>query len=196
MNRVIFFDTETTGLPKNKKITAIDSSNNWPDLVSICWMIYEGDRHIRTEDYIIKPSNWEIDATEIHGITDEIAHKKGKQLGDVLSLFLHDLARCKFVIAHNLNFDKNVIFNACKWRLHIDPIPFWKASEFCTAEHGKEEMKIPNLFDKNRGYRYPKLDELYFDTFNILAPENSHNAKRDVDVLKQIVLKRWYNIFV
>lgn len=195
MVRIIFFDTETTGLPRDKKVSALEASNNWPDLVSICWSIYESDKHIRTEYHIIKPDNWQIDATEIHGITEEIARKRGEPLQDVLALLKYDLERTRYIVAHNLHFDKHVLFHAYKWRLGIDPTHFWNvASEFCSCLNAKDEMKLPALYPPYNSYRYPKLDELYFHTFNTEPPANAHNARRDVDVLSQVVLKRWGNL--
>lgn len=38
----LFFDTETTGLPKNYKAPASDS-DNWPRLVQIAWSIYDAE---------------------------------------------------------------------------------------------------------------------------------------------------------
>jgi len=192
MVRILFLDTETTGLPKDKKISALEASNNWPDLVSICWSIYESNKHIRTEYHIIKPNNWSIDATEIHGITESMALKKGIDLPDVLGLFKYDLQKANIIVAHNLNFDKNVVFHAFKWRLGINPEPFWQhLTEFCSCIKAQEEMKLPALYPPYNVYRFPKLDELYFETFKNQPPENAHDAKRDVKVLVDIFMKRW-----
>jgi hypothetical protein len=35
----LFFDTETTGLPKNYKAPVTDL-NNWPRLVQLAWLFY------------------------------------------------------------------------------------------------------------------------------------------------------------
>jgi DNA polymerase-3 subunit alpha len=197
MVRIIFFDTETTGLPQDKKIPALSASNNWPDLVSICWSIYDNNKIIRIEYHIIKPENWELAATEVHGITETMIRHKGTPLADVLGLLKYDIERAKYIVAHNLHFDKNVLFHAYKWRLGIDPSIFWQhITEFCSCIKAKDELKLPALFPPYSQHRYPKLDELYLHTFNKEAPENAHNAKRDVEVLHQIVLTRWGKLFV
>jgi DNA polymerase III epsilon subunit-like protein len=192
--RIIFFDTETTGLPKSKKISALDASNNWPDLVSICWMVFENTDHIRTENHMIKPKGWTIprESSNIHGITEAIANREGKTLSEVLSLFKHDIESAGYIIAHNIHFDKNVVFHAYKWRLGVDPRPFWNSeAELCTAELSKDEMKLVGMYTKPGEYKFPRLDELYENTFKCRAPENAHNALRDVEVLQKIVWKRW-----
>jgi DNA polymerase III epsilon subunit-like protein len=201
MVRILFFDTETTGLPRDKKISALEASNNWPELVSICWSIYDSNKHIRTEYHIIYPDHWSADestdATEIHGITEEIARRKGEPVADVLALLKYDLERSTYIVAHNLHFDKHVLFHTYKWRLGIDPTKFWKESaEFCSCLKAKAELRLPALFPPYNVYRYPKLDELYLDTFKMPPPPNAHNAKRDVEVLAQTVLKRWNNLTI
>ena len=195
MVKIIFFDTETTGLPKNKNKTGLESSNNWPDLVSICWMIYEDKKLVRTENHIISPEGWTIplEASRIHKITNEIAHRDGKPLIDILALFKYDIEKCYRIIAHNLHFDKNVLFHAYKWRLGIDPMLFWPThAEFCSAKKSTNEMKLASAYPKpNDPYKIPSLKELYENTFHKEAPTNAHNAERDVEVLQQIVWKRW-----
>ena len=194
MTRIVFFDTETTGLPKNKKISALDGSNNWPNLVSICWMVFENAQHVRTENHIIKPQGWNIpkESIDIHGITEAKAYREGMALNEVLSLFKYDIENAAHIIAHNIHFDKNVVFHAYKYHLHVDPTRFWNSeSELCTAELSKDELKLVGMYTKPGEYKYPRLDELYYATFNQSAPENAHNALRDVEVLQKIVWKRW-----
>ena len=53
-------------------------------------------------------------------------------------------------------------------------------------------MKIPSQYaTKNDPYKRVSLTLLYEDTFKQKVPPNAHDAKRDVDVLQQIVWKRW-----
>jgi len=37
--KILFFDTETTGLPKNWK-APVEQLDNWPRLVQIAWQVY------------------------------------------------------------------------------------------------------------------------------------------------------------
>ena len=195
MVKIIVLDTETTGLPREKKIGALESNRNWPDLVSICWHIYEDKELQRAEYHIIRPEGWRIGAssTNIHGIDHATALRDGEKLLEVLTLFKNDLANVYVIAAHNLHFDKNVLFHAYKWRLGIDPRGFWPAdADFCSAEEAKDEMKL--VFPESRTpgmYRFPRLDELYQDTFRRQAPANAHNAERDVQVLAAILWERW-----
>jgi DNA polymerase III epsilon subunit-like protein len=107
----LFFDTETTGLPKYRNLPAHERKDNWPQPVSISWIVTDGKAMVETKSYIIKPDGWTIppESTKIHKITMAIAQKKGVSLLSVLHEFQNDLNRCDVYIAHNMEFDKNVM---------------------------------------------------------------------------------------
>lgn len=203
MVKVILLDTETTGLPRNKKVGALESNRNWPDLVSICWFVYEDTELQRKEYHVIRPEGWRIgaDSANIHGISHETAMRDGEPLQDVLALFRTDATDAYLIAAHNLHFDKNVLFHAYKWRLGQDPSTFWRPDmDFCSAEESRDELKLPfperqwpsqPQGQKQEGYKTPRLDELYVATFQKPPPANAHNAERDVEVLADIMWARW-----
>lgn len=49
------------------------------------------------------------------------AIKEGRPLLNVLQELKSDLENSEAVVAHNMRFDKNVLFNAYKWRLNQCP---------------------------------------------------------------------------
>jgi DNA polymerase III epsilon subunit-like protein len=51
---ILFFDTETTGVPKDYKLhyTAV---NNFPRIVQLSWIVYRGIDEFSSSDMIIKP---------------------------------------------------------------------------------------------------------------------------------------------
>ena len=114
--RIIVFDTETTGLP-NKKQAAIHVPNNCPHLVSISWVIIENFIIVKEQTHVIKPRGWTIPAesTKIHGITHEQATENGDKLEDVMKEFMGE--SFDKMVAHNMNFDYNVLMNAILWDL-------------------------------------------------------------------------------
>jgi len=195
MPRSIFIDTETTGLPKNRYSNAMQGPDNWPDIVSIAWKVYDGTKCIKMEIYEIKPMGWTIseESTRIHGITNEYAQRYGKNLHAILLLLKKDLETCQSVVAHNLEFDKNVIFNAYKWRLDLNPWLFWPRDEICTMNRAEPELKIPSKYPKEyRPYKSPSLAELYQATFHDTLPSGlQHRADFDVGILTDIYWKRW-----
>ena len=185
----LFFDTETNGLPKYDKIPAIDGSGNWPDIISICWMLYEDDTKKKQEYTIIKPyfDGWNEKSEEVHGISRDEADISGSLLASVLTDFMADVRACDQIIAHNLYFDKNVILNAVKWNMNGD-ISFWDDSkEFCTLVNARNGKNLLLPINENREDISYTLDNLYRYAFKVAeAPKDAHNALRDVEVLKDV----------
>ena len=107
----LIFDTETTGLPKNWNAPLTDF-NNWPRCVQLAWQIHDKSGElVEVKNYIIKPEGYDIpyNAEKIHGISTELALKEGVLLVNVLDDFLNDVRKSKFLIGHNVEFDKNIL---------------------------------------------------------------------------------------
>ncbi|MCK4891974.1 MAG: 3'-5' exonuclease, partial [Candidatus Pacebacteria bacterium] len=102
----LFLDTETTGLPKRWDAATSDLEN-WPRLVQIAWIYCDhAGNKILSKSKIIKPEGFIIpnESSKVHGITTEIAKKKGVSLKKVLTEFLSTMNQSKFLIAHNMSF--------------------------------------------------------------------------------------------
>jgi DNA polymerase III epsilon subunit-like protein len=180
--KALIFDTETTGLPKSRS-PATDGPNNWPHIVSISWVILDDNKITKQREYIVKPDNWVIpeDSIKIHGITNEIANAKGQPLQTVMMEFLGE--HCDVIIAHNMNFDYNVIMNAIKWDLEFDFNGF-NVPIRCSMVASKSECKLPGRF----GYKVPKLKELYEFIFK-KSPNDSklHGSLYDALILTECI---------
>ena len=110
----IIFDTETTGLPLDYN-APIHQLDNWPRVVQIAWQLHAPNGQlIASNNKIIRPTGFSIpfNAVKVHGITTEKAHQLGEPLEEVMSLFLEDAAKAKFLVGHNIEFDINII--ACE----------------------------------------------------------------------------------
>jgi DNA polymerase III epsilon subunit-like protein len=198
-DRILFFDTETTGLPKDKHLNAMLSRGNWPDLVSISWILCEvgeaGPVRLAKESHIIQPQGWFIpaDSTKIHGISMDDALARGVPLTDVLQKFKEAMTGCRHIVAHNMEFDRNVMLGAYKWRLGGTP-SFWPYSaEICTMMISRDELRLPAKYPKKHDpYKLPRLDELWQATFGTAPPANAHSADRDTEVLEKIFWARWF----
>ncbi|MFA7695693.1 MAG: hypothetical protein WCX63_09175, partial [Methanoregula sp.] len=70
---LLFFDTETTGLPR---YSATNPTDKWPRVMQLAWSLYdtEGNQESRNS-FIIYPTDFTIpmDSARIHGITTERA---------------------------------------------------------------------------------------------------------------------------
>jgi len=171
----LFFDTETTGLPRNYQ-APLDDFLNWPRIVQISWSLYDADgQHWESQNYIIKPEGFVIpeEAVRIHRITQERALKEGVPLRGALEKFLSDVKSASYLVAHNIDFDEKIIGSELL-RAHLDnPLP--AAVKICTMKSSVDFCKIPSA----RGYKWPNLTELYTCLFQTGFPE-AHDATFDV----------------
>jgi len=160
---LLFFDTETTGIPKsyNAPITDLD---NWPRLVQIGWIVYDDKQEVVSEaEYIIKPEGFVIpdDVSKIHGITTEIAEMNGVSLREVLGKFAWQATLSSIVVGHNLSYDDSVV-SAEFLRCGIEN-PLTQKPKICTMKASTNYCKITGGM---RGYKWPKLHELFSVLFH------------------------------
>lgn len=171
----IFFDVETTGLPKSYNAPATDI-DNWPRLVQLAYIIFDkqGNR-ILEENFIIKPEGFSIsaDSTAIHKITNERAKKEGAELFYVLDNFKKHISQATYLVAHNIAFDEKVIESEFIRNGITNILPDKK--KICTMMSTVNFCKI----SWNQKYKWPKLEELYFILFGEKF-DDSHNALADI----------------
>jgi DNA polymerase-3 subunit alpha/DNA polymerase-3 subunit epsilon len=121
-----------------------------------------------------------------------MAQAYGFELNHILGEFIRDLRTVDVVIAHNLEFDKNVI-TAASIRLKNDHALLWPALEFCTMENSRIICKLP-LLSPNAMFKFksPKLSELYKYVFN-QEPQKLllHSSLGDVMILYTIFFTQW-----
>lgn len=178
------FDTETTGLPKTRN-AAIKGPDNWPHIVSISWIILDADTNtiLKKASYIVRPNGWVIpqDSITIHRITNENAHLNGVPLSDAIYAFANEDP--DILVAHNADFDFNVLVNAIKWDLGIDPIVLDKPM-FCSMKLSKNICQIPSKY----GFKAPKLSELYEFVMKKSPTVGSlHGSLYDAEILTEIL---------
>ena len=172
------FDSETTGLPKNFK-APISDSENWPRLVQLAWQINDKEgKLINNKSFLIKPDNFTIpyNSEKIHGISTQIALEKGIGLIIALKDFEEDLKKCKYIIGHNINFDKNIL-GAEFYRKNIESDLLNKIS-IDTGHISKQYCNLKGGF--GGGLKMPKLIELYEILFGKKFSD-AHDAAYDVN---------------
>lgn len=112
----------TTGLLPNKDLTA-KTIDKFPRIVETSWIVLDNEfKLVNTETHLVK-QNQSIseESIDIHGITTEEANENGIELNDVLNLFMQDASSCKYLVAHNMMYDINVLkaeyFDVIKWMI-------------------------------------------------------------------------------
>jgi DNA polymerase III subunit epsilon len=175
--KYLFFDTETTGLPRvwNAVVEEVD---NWPRVVQIAWEMYEDGEKIAGNDFIIKPEGFEIplESSKIHGITTARAKKEGVELMGVLDEFWKLANSADFLVAHNISFDEKII--GAEFLRKDMPNCLAGKKTICTKEISTGFCALPSA-NGYAGYKWPKLSELHTKLFGCDF-EDSHNAKSDV----------------
>lgn len=180
---VLFFDTETTGLP-NKKADITDPSQ--PHIIQLAAILTDDNGHeLSSLNLIVRPSDAEVhinsEVSAIHGITDDIVQKYGVRSITSMALF-HDMMVCSgLIVAHNIKFDMALLRIAMA-RLNR---PQWlvKRNQFCTMSAAAPIVNLPPTSRMREAGitspKSPKLEECIQHFFGEKL-EGAHDALVDV----------------
>lgn len=179
INDVLFFDTETTGIPDRSAKWDTDFAN-YPHVVQIAWM-----HGCKVENHIIRPDGWEIpeETVAVHGITTEYAMEHGEPFAAVVDMFIQDCHEAGLICGHNIHFDTGIVKANILRELGRE---YYDANDVETALYkGKRidtmrpTMKWVDARMANGRLKFPNLGELYDRCFpGETFPE--HNALEDV----------------
>lgn len=180
----IVFDTETTG--KALSFSApVNDFKNWPRMVQIAWKVFDKNGvETDSQNLIIKPQGFIIpdEAIAIHRITNEIAKEKGIPLRVALEKFANAIKNNKYLIAHNITFDENVV--GCEFLREGMRNCIPDIQHIDTMKLTTEFMAIPATKGRS-GFKYPTQTELHQRLFG-KAFEDAHDALADVTALGKI----------
>ncbi len=171
----LFFDTETTGLPRTYNAPAYHL-DNWPRLVQLAWILTEEDgTEIFSAEYIVKPDGFAIPwrSAWVHGITTGKALKKGVDRNIALHAFTESLEKASVLIAHNMAFDEKVL-GAEYLRAGLAN-PLETKRRRCTMHWSKHYCGLIGP----HGYKWPNLQELHRRLFGKRF-RGAHDALTDV----------------
>jgi len=169
--RYLFFDTETTGLPRPGEplvnqpymvqLGAMLTDESINELGGICLLVNNG---------VDIPT----DAQRVHGITPEQCAAFGVSLESALELFLELYEQADMVIGHNISFDMQIIEDQLE-RLGMSIE--WKGC-YCTMKQGTAALQNLGMY---RGQKWLKLTEAYqLITGTSIPGAGAHNAWTDV----------------
>ena len=171
----LFFDTETTGVPRNYKAPLSDL-DNWPRLVQLAWSLCdETGAELAGGEHIVRPDGFVIPAgaTRVHGITTGRALSEGVALTEALDALIADMQRARLLVAHNMPFDEKIVgaeFLRSGYPNHLETKP-----RCCTMQAATDYCQLPGRY----GYKWPSLQELHGKLFGEAFPE-AHHALADV----------------
>lgn len=183
---ILFFDTETNGLPDFNKRA---SDPTQPHIVQLAAILTSDEGEVlESHNVITKPDGWEItkELSDIHGITNDKAKAIGIEQKIAAALLLEMIKKSNLIVAHNVTFDKFMARIAMRrfQFLSDEQDAWWKELKtFCTMKSSTEICQIPS--PTGRGFKWPKLLEAYEHFFK-QPLENAHDALADVTACKNI----------
>jgi DNA polymerase III subunit epsilon len=172
----LFFDTETNGKAKdfNAKMTDVD---NWPRITQLAYSVYDKEQKLMfSVSTLIKPDGWVVPNERFfidNNMSTERCEKEGMPIAIVLQRFVDSIQLCDFLVAHNIDFDYNVL-GAEMIRAGIKANR--RLERICTMKSTTDFCDIRNAY----GAKWPKLEELHEKLFGT-KPEVSHDALEDVN---------------
>lgn len=173
----VFFDTETTGLPKNWKAPITDT-DNWPRVTQLAWQVYDESGNLLSERCdLIKPDGWVIpDETFFreNNMSTERCEREGVALSEILKDFIQQVDAADYLVAHNMAFDEKVI--GCEM-VRMNSNFKEEPKKLCTMQETVSFCKIPPF--KWGAYKWPKLIELHEKLFDE-GFDGAHDALADV----------------
>lgn len=193
----LVFDIETTGLPLRKGFNSYFPPENIikynpSRIVSIAWATFQPDSTQVTQHYyIIKPNDFQINnnskATQVNGITKEIAETKGIPFSQMITFLETDVDNSNTLIAHNLQFDLHILLSELYRSNNTNLIQKIRTlKQYCTMKKSCPILKLPSASDKY--YKNPKLIELY-QSFYPNGQFQQHDALEDVRACAQCYFK-------
>lgn len=196
---ILAYDTETTGLWKNGLGIEHEAQ---PKICSISAILINETSDNTFEvvdsfDLIVKPDGWviappvlptlgitaeeakaqkiRVSASDIHGITQEIAEEQGVPLFEAMKRFNELAQRADALLAHNESYDNLVVRHALKLLKRTIPLP---ERRICTMMMSKDYCRLPPNFPGG-DWKWPKLEEAYKIVFD-RDLVNAHSSLADI----------------
>ena len=189
----LFFDLETTGLPKQKsfdenfppeELDKYDSAR----IIEIAIILVKDGKIYKTYTSLVKPDTFTTlnpKVTEITGITDKDVLNEGKDFKYVLEEIKPLLKEATVINSYNINFDVNILLSEIFRVNEQEFLDYMKTKKTeCTMQLAKK------YFHKNY---YLKLEKVYETLFKE-DPKQDHRAFGDTILCKEVYYKMKDNI--
>jgi DNA polymerase-3 subunit epsilon len=163
----LFFDTETSGLPKSKTCHPADTDFPW--VVQIAAVLRDEDKVYNSIELLIKSDNRTIEdgALKTHNISTTTCDNYGVSEMSAAIVMREMIKQADLVVCHNYEFDSQMFYGMlCRQlnkelaeRQYKSLLESNDRGSFCTCVATRDLLKLPSK--KANDYKYPKLTELY-----------------------------------
>lgn len=198
---ILYFDTETTGLPHQSQPL---NHPDQPHITQLGFILEVNGNDSLVVDTLIKPEDWPfrkdkfgrltdrlIDpiASELTGITEDMCEKDGIPIADAVEMFVIAAENADLLVCHNTPFDKKLL--SIEY-LRLQPNRAAKdvlcgRPDICTMKVSTPVCRIAKK-DGRTGYKWPKLSEAIQFFFNEEL-ENAHSAIVDIKATRRLFHK-------
>ena len=169
-DRIIVFDTETTGLPLHPDAPLAKQ----PKIIEFGAAVLEQGKIVEEASFLINPLEPLTPVIiKITGLTDDDL-KNQEPFADHLPALIELFKSCGHVMAHNLPFDRAMIMNEVARVPTAGKFP-WPERETCTV----------GLYKEQWGFN-PNMRKLYEDVMG-KPLEQTHRALDDARALVEII---------
>jgi DNA polymerase III epsilon subunit-like protein len=209
---------------KQKLLPRSDASK-WPHSVQFCYILYDNQLHTAKivneilrlpEGETMDPGSeavHKISLAKTQGRTKRVVNPKtgeemmtfNPEIHEVLTEFMKDFEKADVIVAHNLNFDRNMLLaemDRLRTRHGFEVFEeyiqnlYANKKEFCTGKFGADVCQISAVNKMGKEYyKMPKLNALYTHLFGY-APDESklHDALMDVVICMRCFYKIRYDV--
>lgn len=193
MKPILFYDTETNGLPLWNQPSEHPAQ---PRITQLAAELIDADtgNTLAFMNMMIRPEGWTIpeELEKLTGITNALAARFGHQIDSAIDMFVTMWSEAEIRVAHNESFDARMIrIEAMRcYRedhgLHED----WKnGTVFCTQSNSTSILNLPptaKMVAAGRNHaKSPNLGEAY-EFFTGKKLEGAHNAAVDLAACKAV----------
>lgn len=173
--KLLFFDTETNGKPKDYRGSYTDV-DNWPRVIQLAWLLSDEKGNIlRSYNNLIKPDGWEIPKETFwieNGYSTEENAEKGVPIAEAIVPFMEAKHEADGLVAHNIRFDHPIMWAEI---IRMGLTPRSGMAKLCTMQSstGHVGLKL------NGRPKWPTLQELHHHLFK-KEFDGAHDAMADV----------------
>ena len=177
MSNILIFDLETIGFPRYKHAKPFQTYHyDNARIIEIGYVIINpSGETLKSVNHFVKYDKVvNIENSFIHGITNDMVMEHGVMIDDVLDELTNDLTNVDTIVAHNIEFDYNVLLSEVYRKYnHFKPLLglLYSKDLHCTMQIGKKYMPSG---------KYPKLVELHQLLFDKVWVQ-THRALDDVN---------------
>jgi DNA polymerase III subunit epsilon len=140
---ILFFDTETTGLPVEHLPIGHEDQ---PHVVQLAAILTEDDGTERASiNLTVHPDGWTVPdgAARVHGITTELAARTGIRAAVAAVLFGDLMKKADLLVAHNIKFDRQLLATLFARTKRADAVSPFNIKQHCTMEQATPLVNLP-----------------------------------------------------